>query len=181
MSSLSAGVLAALLALPTYVEDRAPELAESKRAQLTSIAAAVTAEAMQQRVAAAPDWAALLLTIGWHETGFSLRIHQGECKRWECDGGKARGPWQNHAYGDAATHWERMHGLEHVALQTRVASNTLLRGHYTCRGKARSWFAGVVNGFAGRDCSNSWPGLAARESTWQRLRVAIRRAARRGT
>lgn len=154
-------ILAGLLSLPTYGEDRAPGLVEAKRAQYAALAAGIATAAKAQSVTTPRDWAALVIAIGHAESGFSLRIQAGQCKPHECDRGRARGPWQLHRYAEATTWWEQMHGVEHAARQAQVASARLARGFYTCRGSA-DWLTATINGFAGRKCSSVWPGLEAR-------------------
>jgi hypothetical protein len=175
--SLSDLILAALLSLPQQAEDKAPELAEQKRAQLVAIADALADVADEQRITSKRDWAALVIAIGQAESGFSLRIHDGRCFKWECDRGRARGPWQLHRYAEAVPVWEQMHGLDNIAVQVRVASARLRRGYYTCRGGG-DWLVATINGFAGRRCSLVWPGLEARVATWRNVRRAMDKAAR---
>ncbi|HYJ09261.1 MAG TPA: hypothetical protein VEX18_09630, partial [Polyangiaceae bacterium] len=69
-SNHAAWVRAAIEALPCFHEDRG-DPAES--AQLDAIAAAV-AEVSRDAPRPPREWAALLLTIGYHESTFSLRI-----------------------------------------------------------------------------------------------------------
>lgn len=172
--SLESAILAAALGLSVYKEDRSPELASAKREQLTLVASAIAVESRKQTIATAVDWAALMLTIADSESGLSLRIHAGVCKPHECDRGKARGPWQTHAYGQAATFWDSLTGVENTALQTKVASSRLQVGYYTCRGAA-DWLTSTINGFAGQRCSRSWTGLNQRVEKWRRIRVSIQR------
>jgi hypothetical protein len=72
----AAWVRAAIDALPCFHEDRGDP---AKSQQLDVIAAAV-AEVSRDAPRPPREWAALLLTIGYHESAFSLRIHRGECK-----------------------------------------------------------------------------------------------------
>jgi hypothetical protein len=176
--SLSDLILTALLALPQQAEDKAPELAEQKRGQLVAIAEAVAVVAGEQRIASTRDWAALVVAIGQAESGFSLRIHAGRCHKWECDRGRARGPWQLHRYAEAVSTWEQMHGLDNIAVQVRVASARLRRGYYTCRGSA-DWLVATINGYAGISCSRVWPGLERRVAVWRAVVRTMDRATRR--
>jgi hypothetical protein len=182
------GVLAAALSIPAPSEDRLPEVAEAKHQQIVAVSNAVTSEAQIQKVAAAVDWAALMLAVIENETNGSLRIHRGEC-RWdkrECDAirgpkgeriFRARGLMQQHAYNEAARFWEHMIGVENTELQMRIGSIALVRGYYTCRGKT-DWLIATINGFAGRDCAAIWSGLEARAKSWRRLRGVIQRASK---
>lgn len=161
----AAWVRAAMDALPCFHEDRGnPE----KAPQLDAIAAAV-AEVSQDAPRPPREWAALLLTIGYHESTFSLRIHRGECKPYECDRGRARSAWQLHKNLHTAPVWEKLHGIEHTAIQVRAASDALKRAYFTCSRSGVPWLQATLNGYAGRRCSSEWPGLDLRVGTFNRL------------
>lgn len=170
--TLSEVLLSALLSLPLHTEDRAPEHAEAKRAQLTTLAAAIADASDDQSITRPRDWAALIIAIGYAESSFSLRIHVGLCKPHECDRGRARGPWQLHRYAEATPVWDKMTGIENAGVQAAVASARLARGFYTCRTKG-DWLTATINGFAGRRCDLIWPGLERRVAVYHRVRKAI--------
>lgn len=176
--SLKALVLAGLQSLPVFHEDKAPEFAEQKAAQLETFAAAVAEQAAQQKVALPREWAALMVTIAYQESGLSLRIHRGDCyiKKGECDRGLARGVFQLHRYAEAVPTWDQMHGLDNIGIQARVASARLRRGYYTCRG-GTDWLVATINGFAGRRCGSVWPGLESRVATYRAVLKAMSRKA----
>lgn len=172
-SNHAAWVRAAIEALPCFHEDRG-ETAQ-KSAQLDAIAAAV-AEVSQDAPRPPREWAALLLTIGYHESTFSLRIHRGECKPYECDRGRARSAWQLHKNLFTAPIWDQLHGIEHTAVQVRAASDALKRAYYTCHRSGGPWLQATLNGYAGRRCGAEWPGLDLRVATFNRLvRVSVRK------
>lgn len=174
-SNHAAWVRAAMDALPCFHEDRGDSAAKS--AQLDAIAAAV-AEVSRDAPRPPREWAALLLTIGYHESAFSLRIQRGECKPHECDRGRARSAWQLHKNLFTAPVWEQLHGIEHTAVQVRAASDALKRAYYTCSRSGVPWLQGTLNGYAGRRCGAEWPGLDLRVSTFNRLqRVSLPRKA----
>lgn len=161
----AAWVRAAMDALPCFHEDRG-DVAKSK--QLDVIAAAV-AEVSRDAPRPPREWAALLLTIGYHESTFSLRIHRGECKPYECDRGRARSAWQLHKNLFTAPIWDQLHGIEHTAVQVRAASDALKRAYFTCNRSGVPWLQATLNGYAGRRCSAEWPGLDLRVGTFNRL------------
>jgi hypothetical protein len=161
----AAWVRAAMESLPCFHEDRGNP---DKSAQLDAIAAAV-AEVSRDAPRSPREWAALLLTIGYHESTFSLRIHRGECKPHECDRGKARSAWQLHKNLYTAPLWDQLHGIEHTAVQVRAASDALKRAYFTCSRSGVPWLQATLNGYAGRRCSAEWPGLDQRVSTFNRL------------
>lgn len=164
-SNHSAWVRAALDALPCFHEDRGEP---GKSAQLDAIATAV-AEVSLDAPRPPREWAALLLTIGYHESTFSLRIHRGECKPHECDRGRARSAWQLHKNLFTAPIWDQLHGLEHTAVQVRAASDALRRAYFTCSRSGVPWLQGTLNAYAGRRCGAEWPGLGLRINTFNRL------------
>jgi hypothetical protein len=162
-------VRAAMESLPTYVEDRGDP---DKSAQLDAIAAAI-ADVSRDAPRSPREWAALLLTIGYHESTFSLRIQRGQCKPHECDQGRARSAWQLHKNLFTAPVWDQLHGVENTAIQVRAASEALKRAYFTCSRSGTPWLQATLNGYAGRRCSAQWPGLDQRASTFARLnRVA---------
>ena len=161
----AAWVRAAMDALPCYVEDRDDP---DKSAQLDAIAAAV-AEVSKDAPRAPREWAALLLTIGYHESTFSLRIQRGQCKPYECDRGRARSAWQLHKNLFTAPVWEQLHGVENTKVQVRAASDALRRAYFTCGRSGVPWVQATLNAYAGRRCSAEWPGLGQRVATFNRL------------
>jgi hypothetical protein len=161
----AAFVRAAIDNLPCYHEDRGDP---DKSAQLDAIASAI-AEVSRDAPRPPREWAALLLTIGYHESAFSLRIHRGQCKPYECDRGRARSAWQLHKNLYTAPIWEQLHGIEHTAIQVRAASDALKRAYFTCSRSGVPWLQATLNAYAGRRCSSQWPGLDLRVSTFGRL------------
>lgn len=159
-------LLAAILSLPTFAEDREHPL---KQEQLEILSTGIAA-ASSHRPKPPADWAALVATIGYHETGFSLRVQAGDCKPHECDGGRARGPWQMHKNRHTEPVWDQLVGLEFTALQARVASDMLERSYWQCARSGVPWLQGTINAYAGRRCSAEWPGLQQRIATFERLR-----------
>jgi hypothetical protein len=171
-SNHAAWVRAAMEALPCFHEDRGNA---DKGPQLDAIATAI-AEVSRDAPRPPREWAALLLTIGYHESTFSLRIHRGECKPHECDQGRARSAWQLHKNLFTAPIWDQLHGIENTAVQVRAASDALKRAYFTCSRSGVPWLQATLNAYAGRRCSSEWPGLNQRASTFGRLsRFAIPR------
>jgi hypothetical protein len=164
-SDHAAWVRAAVDSLPCFVEDRGDA---RKDGQLAAIAAAV-ADVSRDAPRPPREWAALLLTVGYHESTFSLRIHRGDCKPHECDRGRARSAWQLHKNLFTEPVWEQLHGLENTAVQVRAASDALRRAYYTCSRSGVPWLQATLNGYAGRRCSSQWPGLDQRTATFSRL------------
>ena len=171
-------VRAALAKQPVYKEDKSPEFAEAKAAQLDALAHAIAEASRKPLVPVSQrDWAAMLITIARSETNFSLRIHRGECKKWECDRGRARGPWQNQRNQHTAPSWDELHGIEHSVVQARVASDMLRRTYWTCDPKRTglniTWQEATITGYAGKRCGSQWPGLQVRLARYNDVRRAL--------
>lgn len=125
-------VLLALQLLTVFHEDKAES--PEKRAQLTGLAYSI-AEFSRDA-----DTAAFLIVWAKHETNLSLRIQVGRCKAWECDRGKARGPWQQHRNGRDEETWNRMIGVENTRVQAREAAKQARWALGRCKGDARCAF-----------------------------------------
>jgi hypothetical protein len=175
--NLTAYLLAAIASLPTFHEDIGDELAVQKRAQAETIATAIT-----QAVEKTPNWpgskrelATLLLTVAWHETRLSLRIHDGHCKPYECDHGRARGLWQLHAHASLPRErWLTVSGLDLPSTVNGAseAALALTRSRYMCSKSARAggdWVALTLLAFAGHGCSGHLPDMSSRVQTYRRL------------
>lgn len=170
-TNLEAWTQSAIRQLPTFHEDvTSGGRSEAKEAQLTLIASEV---AKASRGAPLPprQWAALLLTIGFHESAFSLRIHAGDCKPKECDRGKARSPWQLHQNNFNRESWELLVGVENTRVQVLAANELLRRVSQNCVNSTRQpTVPGILTAYAGRRCFQDWPGLNARLATFGSLR-----------
>jgi hypothetical protein len=113
--SLTTYLLAAISALPTFHEDVGEQFVAQKQAQAELIANAISdaAESVQGWPGSKRELAMLLLTVAWHETRLSLRIHEGRCRPYECDHGRARGLWQLHAHASLPhERWLTVAGLD---------------------------------------------------------------------
>src|SRR5690348_16392573 len=105
-------ILIALALIPQVPSERdTPE----KRAQQTILAT---------ELARVSDRQVLIFLLAWgsHETNFAVRIHAGHCFRWECDRGRARGPWQAHRNGMSEERWAQMRGVESTRVQVEQAA-----------------------------------------------------------
>lgn len=158
----------AIRKLPVYYEDK--DAGPEKDEQLLTIATTV---AKYSRKAPLPprQWAALLLTIGFHESTYSLRIHAGKCKPRECDHGKARSPWQLHRNMDNEKVWDKLTGVDNIEEQVWAADHLLRRVARTCvNGTGLVDVPGILTAYAGRRCFHDWPGLGDRLNTYARMR-----------
>ena len=158
MISLAA-ISAALATLPVFHEDRANPY---KGAQLVTVAKAVAA------VSRTREEAAFLLAIGHHESGHSFRIQLGVCRSFECDRGKALGPYQIHRNGRSESDW---HGFVGLSLEaTKAAAGAALQhvrfAQRVCRGEPDPIVA-TFRAYAGRGCRNVLPGERDRVAPFQ--------------
>ncbi len=174
--NLTAYLISAILSLPTYHEDAGEQLKAQKRAQTELIATAVAQAAENARgwPGSPRELAVLLLTVAWHETRFSLRIHEGRCRPYECDHGKARGLWQLHMHASLPRErWITVAGLdaESTLSAAREAAIALVRSRNWCSryARGRDWVAPTLRAFAGRGCDGRLPDVDARVRTYRHL------------
>lgn len=131
------------------------------------LASAVWSES-QQAPRPPHEWSRLMLAIAENETRMLQRLADNQCKRHECDRGRARGLWQIHRNAINRDSWHLQDG--NVELQAKLASEQLKRAYWTCARSGQPWLVGTLNAYAGRRCGDSWPGLQQRLATYRRLR-----------
>lgn len=110
----------------------------------------------------APELAALLIAVGYHESRFDERVALGLCPLWGCSPGwrRARSMWAiEHSQAVSADTWAGLLGLDLVAVSesawTAARILALSRGH--CAARTADWCEGTVSGFAsGQACR--WSG-----------------------
>jgi hypothetical protein len=154
---------AAVASLPRFREDADTD---EKRAELDRIARAV---ATQSIGAPMPPrrWAALILTVWKHESGLSSRIIAGDCRKRECDGGRARGGGQVHRNTLNAVDWDA--ALGNVDVQVKMTGDALKRAYWTCSHSGEAWDMATLAAYAGKRCGSVWPGMLPRLQTLDRL------------
>lgn len=161
--------LAALFRLPVWKEDRAPEIAWIKDAQLREVDRLVTLEARGDAKVKA-----FTIALGNHESRYSLRIMRGECRPRECDprrlpGGKiepqAIGAWQLHRNGLTDAEWKALHGPASLPAQAKEATKRARGALNTCRGDVKGAFAVL----GGRGCLGTLPDMHERIETYRKL------------
>jgi hypothetical protein len=162
MSPFAQAVLAVLLSRPVYRED--VELPDEKRAQLELVAPAIAEASRGDKFVAA-----LLIAIGDAETHWSLRVWRGNCFRYECDAGRARGLWQTHQNAHVTpAQWETLDDPtpEGTLAGARAARSILLYGVHVCGRDP----ACVLRVFAGKGALSNWSGLGPRLQTFEAAR-----------
>ena len=191
-------ILAAMIALPAahYPRGLDPETEQERQARYETIAQAISqvsrravcegaGDAPCERIwpGSAEELAAALVTVAWHESRFVLRVHQGKCRRDECDARKgpggaiyhlARGLWQVHSSGIVPRDvWRSSVGttLDRTTTAAWGAALALSHGRRTCAKAAKGkhgWVAPTFSSYAtGFSCA--WSGSFAREQTYRRV------------
>lgn len=178
-------LLAVLLQRPVYKDDRHPDDAPAKYAQLVRIADAIAAANKPPAGINLYDWMALVAAIGEEETHWSLRIGRNECKPWECDPlwrrgviveHRAVGYWQPHKNKFNEGIWVQLGAGDGSELvQAQNANAMLARGYWTCNPQHTGvdWLQASINGYAGKRCGSSWDGLGKRMYTWKQIRKRL--------
>ena len=119
--------------------------------------------------------ALLLVTMGYWESKFAKNVHEGKCKKYECDPSisadgsvyhKARSPWQIQKTGlESKEEYAKMKSasLESTTISANVATRHLVLGMKQC---------GSIHGamaIYGGASSCAWPGVSARETFYNDL------------
>jgi len=157
-------VLVALALLPAVPAERGtPE----KLAQETALASALVEFGKD------PETIAFLTAWGSAESNFSLRIQRGECHRWECDKGKARGPFQVHRNGKSDEAWARMVGVENTRAQVEQAAKHARWALGVCKLKGDARIVSAFRVLGGRGCEYPLKGEQDRLARFRRARGAL--------
>lgn len=163
-------VLAVLLSLPHYTGDRS-DTPEERAALLGPVASAIAAAAKNEREAA------VLVTLGFHESAFARYVVEGRCKDGppgaQCDGGLARGPWQVHSW--CRPLWTAQDGSSEALHAGALCAVRLTRTAYVKCG--RTW-EGLFSGYRRLDRCK-WSGAKRRVSTLGLVQGRFAREARR--
>jgi hypothetical protein len=155
----------AISTLPTFKED--VDYAD-KAIQLEAIAVAIADRSKAPPAGISPkQWAALMITVAYSESGLSERIVRHACKPRECDSGRAKGLGQLHANTLNRDEWQRADG--DVALQVKMLDDGLRRAFWTCSRSGATWVVGALNAYGGVRCGATWPGLDKRVATFNGL------------
>jgi hypothetical protein len=175
-------ILAALHSLPIYKEDQGN--LEAKRAQLETHAKSISYAVGEH----SPRWpgtpeelAAVTVTIGDAESGYSLRIQQGDCHTWECDRGRARGTYQlqvGAVQGQDHRLWVALPGLDvgSVELSTDQAVRAIVRSRKQCGSLERAgkdWVGMTFHAYARSTCIGTIKGLDERVRMYHRVLAKI--------
>lgn len=157
-------LIAVILQLSTWNQKHETE--EAYRERVESIA-----EGVSRASEGDPRMAALLVAIAKHESGFSRLVHQGDCPKGGCDGGRSATLWQiMHGSWLPRSRWLTFIGIE-VAPTTRAATyaaKILKKGFNSCKS-----VRGAISLYAtGRTCywnAKGPQGPDARVRTYERI------------
>jgi hypothetical protein len=179
MTTITAALLALLFALPRYHQDTESEM--QRVARLTTVASSIAL--VSERATCTGAYASkegckafwpgsvkelqrLLITQAYFETGLAQHVHEGRCRRNECDGGRARGLWQVQRSGLVPwEQWERIKGADEAStrISAYYAARALSRGYNKC-----GTIEGAIAIYAtGATCT--WAGASKRFQFFERL------------
>lgn len=134
---------------PAAFDEHAPQIAHAL--------AAVTRRAAD---------AATLFSVGYFESGFLPRIQEGDCRKAECDRGRARGFWQMHQ-DTAGAAWTDLLGMENTEVGAQVAARKLRHGRRVCHSES-----GAISFYAVGTCFG-WKGSETRAKFAEKIERKI--------
>jgi len=114
------------------------------------------------RHARTADEAAFLVAWAEHESHFQERIVRNDCKRYECDRGRARGAWQLHR-GAAGQDWDALPG--NLDAQARSAARMARWALRECKAPL-----GAFRRLGGLGCDRALKGEDARMASFKKAR-----------
>lgn len=160
-------VLRALQELPVYKHDRGPEHADRKLLQLQTASAAISEVSKGDK-----ELEAMLVTVGHHESAWSLAVMNGHCLPKQCDPDRdgvprAHSNYQLHRVAVTSRGaWEA--ARTDVRVATQEAAFVLRRMRAMCRGK--DVVRRTLTAYAGRGCGGQLPDIEKRMDTYGRVR-----------
>jgi len=194
MSQLATILLTLMIAFPVAYLDRGQETSDQREARLSDTARAIddatlkatcqgpwkTAKCQRYWTGHREDLAILLVTIGFWESRFALNVHQGKCKKWECDAElgpngtivhKARTPWQMQRTSFSEPEWDKMVGIDYEATfhAAYAAAKSLSPGYRKCGN-----VYGAISIYAGAGTCK-WEDGRNRVAFYGRLRAKYRK------
>jgi len=174
-------VLAVLLSLPPWYEDRKKETQEAREARLTIISEAIVKAADRATChedpseKCKPKWTAgreslaiMLVNLAWWESRLALHVHQNRCRVLigECDAGRARSIWQLQISRQVEwERWSKIAGTSKAATEeaAAAAADVLSMAHARCK-----TLTGAISMYAtGRSCK--WKRAPERLRHYERL------------
>jgi hypothetical protein len=108
--------------------------------------------------------AAFLITIGWHESRFLIRVHEGERKRF------SYGLFQIHPASHGVTRADVVGLTRAETTRAAVVAASVLSKSWTCGGTPAGWFTAY---YGGVPCGKDWKTLKARVNTFYWVRAYL--------
>lgn len=164
-------ILRALESLPVWKLDRGPEHAQLKAEQNARVSAAIAS------VARDPDEAAMLLTIGWHESAWSLAIERGVFTKGQGDPDRNGTPTSISNYqikrraASSREAWEA--AKTDVRVATQEAAFALRRARNMCRSKGGDPIRTAFSAYGTGSCSGRLKDVEKRMATFKRVRARL--------
>ena len=114
--------------------------------------------------------AAALVTQAFWESGLARHVHEGKCRKGECDGGRARSPWQFQPvppvfHVSIRELWWKYKGADQDSTDDAAwaAALILARAHDNCG----TWEGAIAQYATGSRCK--WSGTERRMVTFRRV------------
>jgi hypothetical protein len=163
--TLQAAVTAVALTYPTPDRGEPPD---ARAARLDGVSGAVVQAA--ERATCQPPWdlidepcrpiwpgstvglTSLVWSLGYLESGYAEWIHEGRCRSWECDAGRARSPWQLQRTLYTEWAWHELEGVGEYS--TFVAAWSAVRVVAASRSMCRfrrpnlAWLPATISAYA---------------------------------
>lgn len=156
---------------PVFSQEPEPETPEERSIRLKPVAVVTwAATTLRPPGFTRLQWAAVLLALASHESNFARYVQTGKCETgpegMRCDGGKARGLWQQWEVACPAA-WQREPGSTEELWEGAKCASRLMYSAYTrCSGKAPTLLQGAFSGYRGGRVNHcTWKRAAGREKT----------------
>lgn len=164
-------ILAILLTLTPYSGDRESIITRTNR--LITIANAIhyavdNVNWMREK----DELIALLIDTGFSESHYASHVHANLCRTWECDKGKAKGPWQIQiGNGISRELWNSIvdTGQESTNAAALGAAIVLSNSYKQCKS-----LSGTIAGYLSGHC-DSTPQVLGREKSFVNTMKLVRR------
>jgi hypothetical protein len=164
-------VLSALQSLPVYKHDRGPEHAQLKAEQHQRVTSAIAS------VARDADEAAMLLTIGWHESAWSLAVERGVFTKGQGDPDRNGVPTSISNYqikrraASSREAWEA--AKTDVRVATQEAAFALRRARNMCRSKPGDPIRLAFSAYGTGSCLGRLKDVEKRMATFRAVRSKL--------
>ena len=155
---LAKATVTVILMFPPNYYEREPKAEHDSR--LTMIGTELSAEIARQSFADKIGLTAVALMTGSEESGYALRIHDHKCwvHKGECDGGRAKSPWQFQRTSLVKAEWDGYKGRD--VESTRLAAKAVVRLLIKAFNSCQTWEGAIAWYATGKGCK--WSGASNR-------------------